>query len=147
MSLFVYNLVSPGVYAAISVDNDQTNPITTVHHGRNGDIFETKLFLGREDEDTHTYSNIQLTPVTLNSDQDIDPGSPGTGWGVKVLLDTGHDPVESEWSVVNYGAAIIFADITTDAKIPFWYRIESPRNISIQNKRNIALRVTFTETT
>ncbi len=53
MSLFVYNLVSPGVYAAISVDNDQTNPITTVHHGRNGDTFETKLFLGREDDDTH----------------------------------------------------------------------------------------------
>jgi hypothetical protein len=147
MSLLVYEQTSPGVYAAFSVGGTHTDPITTVHHGRNGDTFEEQLYLGRESGNTSTFTNVQIEAISAGVD-DIGSGSnPGaTGWGIKLMVDPGHDPTETEWDATNYGDAIDLADISTDAKLPFWLRIESPRGVSIQNKKNISLYLMFTET-
>jgi hypothetical protein len=147
MSLLVYEQTSPGVYAAFSVDGVHTDPLTTVHHGRNGDTFERQLYVGRETGNSSTFTNIRIKPDSLTSDNDIDPdGADPTGWGVKLMVDPGHDPTEAEWDEVDYGDTIDIADISTDAKLPFWFRIESPRGASIQNKKNITLFIMFTET-
>jgi hypothetical protein len=148
MSLLVFEQTSPGVYTPFSVDGVHTNPITTVHHGRNGDTFEVKLYVGRETGNTSTFTNVRVKPDSLTADDDIGSGSnPGsTGWGVKIMVDPGHDPIESEWDTTDYGDTIELSDITNDAKQPIWFRIESPRGIDIQNKKNITLFLMFTET-
>jgi hypothetical protein len=148
MSLLVYEQTSPGVYAAFSVGGSHTDPITTVHHGRNGDTFERQLYVGRVSGNSSDFTNVQVKPDSLNSELDIGSGSnPGdSGWGVKIMVDPGHDPTESEWTATDYGTTIILDDISTDIKLPFWFRIESPRGIDIQNKKNITLYLMFTET-
>ena len=148
MSLLVYEQTSPGVYAAFSVGGVHTDPLTTVHHGRNGDTFERELFVGRESGNTSTFTNVRIVPSSLTSESDIGSGeNPGdTGWGVKIMNDPGHEPTESEWDATDYGDAIDFSDISTDDKQGFWFRIESPRGIDIQNKKNITLLITFVET-
>jgi hypothetical protein len=148
MSLVAYEQTSPGVYAAFSVGGTHTDPLTTVHHGRNGDTFERELFVGREAGNTSTFTNVRVKPDSLTADDDIGTGpNPGsTGWGVKIMVDPGHEPTESEWDATDYGSTIELADITGDEKLPFWFRIESPRGISIQNKKNITLLLMFTET-
>jgi hypothetical protein len=141
MSLLVYEQTAPGVYSAFSTGGTHTNPVSTIHHGRNGDI-------GREIGNSSTFTNIRIEPVSLTIDDDIGSGSsPGsTGWGVKLMVDNGHDPTESEWDATDYGNTIDIDDISSDTKQAFWFRIESPRGISIQNKKNIALTLMFTET-
>lgn len=148
MSLLVYEQTSPGVYSDFSIDGEHTDPITTVHHGRNGDTFERELYVGRPTGNTSDFTNVRIKADSLTIDDDIGSGSsPGTtGWGVKLMVDPGHDPTESEWDATDYGSTISLANISTDAKLPFWFRIESPRGVSIQNKKNIALLVLFTET-
>ena len=150
MSLLVYEQTSPGVYTAFSIDGRHTEPITTVHHGRNGDTFERELFVGRESGNTSAFTNVRVVPQSLTEDADIGSGSdPGTtGWGVKIMLDPGHEPTETEWDATDYGTTILLDNIPYpgDPKLPFWFRIESPRGIDIQNKKNIALLLLFTET-
>ena len=148
MSLRIYEQTSPGEYSAFSIDGDHTAPLTTVHHGRNGDTFEQKLYLGRITGNASTFTNVRVKAASLTSSDDIGSGSnPGdTGWGVKLMLDPGHDPTQSDWDSADYGTILEFSDISSDTKLPFWFRIESPRGISIQNKQNIALYIMFTET-
>ncbi len=148
MSLLIYEQTSPGVYAEFSVDGAHTDPLTTVHHGRNGDTFERELYLGRPSGNSSDFTNVRIKADSLTEDSDIGSGSsPGdSGWGVKLMVDPGHDPTESEWDATDYGSTIDFEDIDSDNKQPFWFRIESPRGISIQNKKNIALLILLTET-
>ena len=148
MSLLVYEQTSPGVYVAHSTEGTHTNPLTTIHHGRNGDTFEKKRYVGRESGNTSTFTNVKVEAVSLTSESDIGSGSnPGTtGWGVKLMVDSGHSPTENEWDAIDYGDTIELDDISSDSKLPFWFRIESPRGVSIKNKKNIALLVMFTET-
>lgn len=145
MSLRVFEQTSPGVYEEFSINDAFDNPITTVHHGKNGDTFERKLYIGRTIGDEHSYADIVITPVSKTEDDDIGSGANigATGWGVKIMLDEGHTPSESEWDATYYGTSISTEDIATDVRIPFWFRIESPTGISVGNKRNISLLVTF----
>ena len=146
MTLRIYEQTSPGVYSDFSIDGDFSNPLTTTHDGKTGSTLEMKLYVGRASGSTSSYERIQVKPVSLTSDNDIDPTGPSqTGWGVKVMADPGHTPTETEWSEVDYGAAVDIADISDNSKLPFWYRIESPAGIRAGNKKNIALVVMFTE--
>ncbi len=149
MSLLVFKQTSPGIYSAFSMDGVYTNPITTVHHGRNGDTFEQQLYIGREIGNASSFTNVRIKPISsINTAVYVgSENSPGTsGWGVKIMVDPGHEPTESEWDMTNYGSTIDLANISTDTKLPFWFRIESPRGIAIQNKKDIALLLMFTET-
>lgn len=149
MVLVVFQETSPSVYEEISYDGDFSNPITTVHNGQLAETYEKKLYIGRPDGNTSIFTNITLTPDSSGT-QDIDPdGIDPSGWGVKILIDPGHDPTETDWAGVDYGGPITeedIGDITTDAKVAFWFRVQSPRGISIQNKTNIFLTLVYTET-
>ena len=156
--LHIYELVSPGAYQQISEDAAFTNPITTVHDGKTGDIFEVKLYVGG-DSDSCTYTNIQVSATSTEGDEveiySAGGASRGTsGWGVKLMVDPGYDPKERDWDApdVNYGAMplgyIEIADITSNAastKRPFWFRIESPTGVRVENKNSISLELTFVE--
>jgi hypothetical protein len=149
MPLGIYEKVAEGRYVAYSTNGDQTNPITTVHHGRNGDTFERRLFL--KADNNHVYTNISVKPISKTSDDDIGlGGNPGTsGWGVKVMADPNHTPTEKDWDSVEYGVSVDYGEgvsiSDTNTVIPFWFRIESPRGINVTNKENIALQLLYTD--
>ena len=148
MSLGIYTLDSQGSYSKHSDDGSMSNPITTVHHGRDGDTIEKQLWIKSSND--NAYSNIQVKPVSISSDDDIGIGTyRGTsGWGVKLMEHPGHNPTEAEWDAVEYGAVCDIADDITssnDARV-FWCRIESPRGINVQNKNNIKFVILYTET-
>ena len=147
MALGVYSLVGVD-YIKHSEDGTQTDPIATVHHGRDGDTFNKKLFI--KSNNTNTYTNIQIK-ATSSDGLDIGSGiTPGTtGWGVKLMEDPGHDPTELEWDATDYGTTISFTGETitdTTTVLPFWFRVESPRGQSIRNKTGISLVLMFVET-
>lgn len=145
MALNIYSETSIGVYLEHSVNGEMSSPISSVHHGRNGDTYEFELFVRADN--SNDYTLVQVTPIS--SGDDIGSGSnPGTtGWGVKLLVGAS-EPTETQWAQVDYGETIDLADISGDTNIylPFWYRIESPRGESVQNKISIQLELTYTET-
>ena len=149
-NLHVYELVSPGSYEVISEDGALTNPATSVHDGKTGEIVERKLYVGRDDPPGLSYTNI-LVSATSTAGDTVEIASSGgaargtSGWGVKLLLDPGYDPKESDWNDTAYGTAILIADIATSAKRPFWLRIESPAGIRVENKTSISLILQFVE--
>ena len=148
MVLAVFQETSPSVFEQISYDLDLSNPITTTHNGQLGETHEKKLYLGRPDGNTSTFTNITVTPKSLTT-QDIDPaGVDPTSWGVKIIIDPGHLPTETDWDSVDYGDPIDEEDIgdISTSLVPFWMRIMSPRGISVQNKTNIYLELEYTET-
>lgn len=148
MALGIYYLVSaPSTYARHSEDGAASDPITTKHHGRNGDTYELKRYVRADD--AHTYTNIQVKAemVTGNDDIGSGPNPAASGWGVKLLADTGSDPTENDWDAVNYGAAVDISDISdSNTYRAFWYRIESPPGEDIETKDNIGLYLYYTDT-
>jgi len=144
MALHVYSKDVNDNYVLHSEDGAQTKPIITVHHGRDGTTQEIELYVRADDEGS--YSNIQITATTSGAD-DIGWGdSRGTtGWGVKLMVDAGITPTETDWAALEYGNTIDITDITSSSDVrTFWYRLESPRNISVQMKQNISLQLLYT---
>ena len=142
MPLSVFEETSPGVYTEISSDGAFINPILTMHNGQKSESIDKKLFIGRPSGDTFTYTNITIKPISTGGDNDVD-GS--TGWGVKLMSDSGSTPTKNDWDAVSYGNQITIPDISDDNKIAFWYHIESPSGIDVGSKRNVALLLQFTE--
>jgi hypothetical protein len=146
MALGIYTETSPSVYEQHSESGAQTNPVTTVHHGRSGDTFEKKLYVRADN--SNTYTNIQVQPQSKTEDDDIGSGSSrgSSGWGVKLIAQD-DEPTEVDWEAADYGAAVDITDISDNSTyVPFWYRIESPSGLSVENKDNIALVILCTET-
>ena len=71
MSLLVYEQTSPGVYNDFSIEGAHTDPITTIHHGRNGDTFELELYVGRESGNTSDFTNVKVEASSLTAEDDI----------------------------------------------------------------------------
>ena len=147
MPLGIYQLTDADEYEKFSDDSTMSNPITTVHHGRDGDTCEQKLYI--KADNGSVYTNIQVKAITTGAD-DIGVGTyrGTTGWGIKLKVDPGHSPTETEWDAIEYGVAIDIDLIDADATAvrPFWFRIESPLGISVGNKENNSLQILYTET-
>ena len=148
MSLLVYREVSTGVFEAYTSDGDLTNPITSVFDGRVVNVEVLHLYVGADD--SNAYTNITMKPESQTEADDIGSGTdPGiTGWGVKIMVDGGYTPTESDWDNINYGNTIAFNSITSsyNNKEGFWLRLESPAGQIVQNKTNIVLTLMYTET-
>lgn len=146
MALDLYEQTDIGTYTALSTDSDMTNPLVTLHNGRNGTTEEKKLYVSSDD--AHTYTNIQVKSNVTDSSLDLDPTVVGaSGWGVKLLVDTGTDPTENDWAAVDYNNTIDIDDISSKATYrAIWVRIESPAGIRPKNKRNIVLDIMYTDT-
>jgi hypothetical protein len=151
MALHVYEKTGPGTYVQISEGDSFTNPLTTPHHGRDGNTFEQRFYV-RSDNAARTDTQIQVLvdDGTGGAWVDIDPGLPGaSGWGVKLMseLPADRDATEEDWAAINYGDPVDIPDIVLDDTVyrTFWYRIESPRSINIGNKTNIELYLAYKE--
>jgi len=151
MALHVYEKTGPATYVQISEADAETNPLTSTHHGRDGDTFEQRFYV-RSDNIARTDTNIQVLvdDGTAGAWVDIDPGLGGaSGWGIKLMseLPADRDATEEDWAAINYGDPVDIPDIILDntTYVTFWYRVESPRAIDIGNKKNIELYIAYTE--
>ena len=146
MALGLYGKNTIGQYVRYSNSNDTSysNPITSVHDGRNGTTREIKLYVMADDD--HEYTNIEVRAVSTSDDIGEGQLRGDTGWGVKLMTDPGRDPTEHDWESVEYGESAEIADISELNSIrALWYRVESPRGVSVQNKENITLQLYCTD--
>lgn len=151
MSLKIYYQNSSSVYVEVTEDDDITDPVHTIHDGKNGDVKTTALYLHNDGSSALWYSNIIIEPYDLvDGDTYDDTSYLDTGWGVK-LSQGGTEPTETEWNDIEWGAEISMSNIGSDSLAdvatyyPFWYLITCPPNTNAQNKRDIVLRIKYTE--
>jgi hypothetical protein len=123
------------------VEVTDTTPITTIHNGRTGDKKTIQLFI-RNDDETRWFSNIIVKPENVTYEI--------TGWGVK-LYPGDSCPSVSLWEDITWGSQIDIEDIGSDEAADtslyssFWYYITCPPNEPVIIKKDISLKVSFTE--
>lgn len=145
MALKLYYKDSLGAYSEITSGSDFSNPVTTTHDGKIGDIKTVCLYI-RNDDVALWYSNVEILPVDLvDANPYGDVAYDETGWGVK-LNEGGTEPTTAEWNDIDWGRKISVEDIEDSTTyFPFYYLISCPPNTNAQNKSDIILRVSYTE--
>lgn len=137
-------------YVEVSSGNDSSQPITSVHNGKTGDVVSDQLFI-RNDNINAWYSNIVISSydsTTAPGKDDTDYDS--TGWGIK-LSDGEEEPTSSEWNNIQWANSIDMEDIGEPGQgdsttyFPFWRLITCPPHTDIQIKKNIFIRAEYTE--
>jgi hypothetical protein len=148
--LRIYYKNSEDAYVPVSIGNDISSPIDTVHDGKMGTTTSVLLYL-RNNDSSKYYTNIRIFPTDLeetNSYSDVMYDE--TGWGVK-LSAGGTEPSEAEWENIDWGNEIQMSNIGTSSVgntttyYPFWYLISSPPNLDAQAKIDIALTTYYTD--
>lgn len=136
-------------YVELSVDEDFSSPLDTVHEGQEIQVKTKQVFL-RNDDATKWYKDIVLTPVDLEGivgDEDVSYDE--TGWGMKIYPGS-TEPSSDEWEALDWGNSISMSDIgssgspDTTTYHSFWILITSPV-CDAQNKINLSVKVEFTE--
>lgn len=137
-------------YVEVSSAGSFDNPVVTTHNGKVGDVISEQLYL-RNDNPLLWYSNIVIKSYdsTKTSEKD-DTDYESTGWGVK-LFPGSDEPTSGEWGNLLWSNEIEMEDIgqsgTGDSTtyFPFWRLVTCPPHTDIQIKRNISIRVEYTE--
>jgi hypothetical protein len=149
MGLHLYYKEDDG-FVEITDTGDLTQPLTTVHDGKTGDIQTVQVYL-RNDDSSKWFSNVVIKPVDL-----VDANPYGdiiyteTGWGVK-LSKGSEEPTKGEWEDIDWGDSINMDDIGADigadiaTYYPFWFLITCPPNTDAKIKTDIVLNVAYTE--
>lgn len=143
--LSVYSSADPN--SELSSDSSYQNPLAFSVDGQTGAIISKKLFL-RNDNSNFYYTDIELTPVTQMGLDLVSGATNGFTWKL-VLGDT--EPTEIQWASVSPANTIVFSDIGSLGNgdivtyLPFWLRIEVPRNIDVQVFQGSTLQISGTE--
>ena len=145
MALSIYSNPTPG--DAFSKDDSFTKPISITLDGTVNSVVVKKFYV-RNDDATKYYSSITLQGV-VEEGLDIISGAEN-GWNWKMISGDG-EPIEEEWGLVSPGNSISLSDIGTSSTgdtttyLPFWLRIESPRNAQVQSFQGSSLSITANE--
>ena len=122
-----------------------TDPLRTVHNGRNGGAYETKMYIRNSDPAVY-YHGIT---ISYTSDPGIDSGVLGnSGWSIK-LSKGERQPTEAEWDQVTSGSSIPMADIgasgspDTSTYYPFWVRVYCPGETAAQLRSGQTISVNY----
>ena len=132
-----------GGWTAYSTSGEQTNPITTVHDGRVEEHKDVLLYV-RNDDPAKAYSSVVVDFLDYTYPNDIEGSE--SGWNVKVSLGS-LQPSEVQWAAITAGDPLSIPDISGIGSEPFWYRITSPRGLNVGLKVDIALKLTYVEST
>jgi hypothetical protein len=127
MALRVYT--KPTESAALSVGGDFALPLSLSLDGRTGGVIDRELFI-RNDQETRWYEDISVT--ALGASPALVNGA--LGFTVKFITGTKR-PTYEEWCLVGAGNTATFSsnignayDAETGIYLPFWMRMEVPRN-------------------
>ena len=148
MGLGIY---SEPVASSRITDNTDTGiaaPFTVSIDGKAGGFKTQRLYL-RNDDATLTFTDISLVPVDTGSPSVVDGSQTGFSWK---LLEEDTQPTEEAWDLIDDGNTIEFSDLGTilvtdiATYLPFWARIEIPRNTDVQAIASVELTISATST-
>ena len=146
MALKVYASADPST--SFSEDSTFTNPISYSVDGVSGGTLTRKFYV-RNNDLTKFYVDISIAAV-VNSGLMITDGSVRSFYWKLFNSDTA--PLESQWDLINANNTIELNDIGSSGNadiatyLPFWLRINVPKNTEIQSFENVSLVITATET-
>ncbi len=144
MALKIYSEADPS--ADYSIDGAFTDPLLIVMDGKYGGVLQKKLYI-RNGNTLAWYSDISLQIVDLTDITNID-GTKGFTWK---LIEGTTQPSDDQWDAITTGNAITFDDLgtlgssDTSTYLPFWLRVEIPRNIEVQTILDVQLKIITTE--
>lgn len=129
-----------------SIDGDQTNPVISVHDGRVNVTRDVLLYAQNEAATPGLqYSNIVLSFVDYGIPNDTEGFE--SGWYMKISPGE-TQPTEAQWATIEAGSDANLSDITpSNAYEPFWFRVHSPRGLSVGYKVDLAIKVNYIENT
>ena len=129
-----------------SINGDQTNPIISVHDGRINVTRDVLLYAQNED----TSPGLQYSSIVLSF---VDYGLPNdtegyeSGWYMKISPGE-TQPTEAQWAAIEGGSNANLSDITpANPYEPFWFRVHSPRGLSVGYKIDAAIKINYIENT
>ncbi len=117
-----------------------TAPFLETLDGRVGGSVE-RLFYVRNDDALSSFTDIFLQPVDTAGTSIVD-GTSGFAWKLRA---GSTQPTEEEWKVITAANKISLVDIGTSSVsdtstyLPFWIRVEVPRNTSIKTYTDVQL--------
>lgn len=144
MSIGIYTDANPATL--ISKSATFTNPLLVALDGRLGGITQKKLYL-RNDDNTLWYSTNTVTPADL-IDPTIVNGTNGISWKLRA---GGTQPTDEEWAAITAGNTISLANLgsgagsDTSTYLPFWVRVQIPRNTSAKTILDVTLTINTNE--
>ena len=144
MSLGIYNDTIPA--AELSQDGDFTDPFSVVMDGLVGGSFESRLYI-RNDDTAYYYVDTTLTP-TDSAGASIVDGTDGFSWKLRA---GNTQPTTTEWNAITAGSSIELNDIGSSGApdistyLPFWIRVEIPKNASTSTYRDVQLKINSTQ--
>lgn len=144
MGIGIYTAADPST--GLSIDGVFTNPLVVPMDGRLGAIYQKKLYIRNND------NTLYYTTITLKSSNQIDTwvidGSKGITW----KLSAGNtQPYDDQWLAIATANTISLSDIgsihvgDTTTYIPFWLRVQVPRNIEVQTLLTTTLDISASE--
>lgn len=140
MGIKIYKEANPD--SEFSVAGEMTNPIRHTFDGRVGGVIEARYYVRNDDSDL-IYSGIEVTPVDTNPDRNIVDGTDGYSWKLK-SGDT--QPLDEEWEIIDEGDTIEVGNLNdVNTYLPFWVRIEVPRNAEVESFDDVVLELSFDE--
>ncbi len=144
MPIGIYTAADPST--GLSHDHSFSNALLVSLDGKLGGIIQKKLYI-RNSDNTLWYSGTTLTPVDL-----IDPTVINNTRGFSWKLSVGNtQPLDDQWAAILPGNTITFSDLgslhvsDTSTYLPFWIRVQIPRNTSIQSILDVTLNINTNE--
>lgn len=130
----------------VSQEGEFTNPVNVIIDGKTGSTIQQRLYVRNDDSDL-SYSGISVTPISTGL------GITGAAGELSLKLYPGNNqPSEDQWELVSAGNTISVSGVLgtdelgdTTTYLPFWMRVTSPRNMSVQTELGVKLEVQATE--
>lgn len=144
MGLKLYSAADPS--KAYSINGLFTAPFLVILDGKYGGISQQLAYL-RNDDNMSWFSGTTIN-VTDTVDATVIDGSKGFTW--KLIVGS-TQPTDDQWAAVSTGNTISLANLgstgapNTSTYLPFWIRVQIPRNIEVQTILDVKFNITTTQ--
>ena len=119
-----------------------TNAFTATFDGRVGGTEDFLLYL-RNSNVLYTYSDITIQAYQSEGSIDLVEGTQGFSFKMKA---GDAEPTSEEWASIQAGNTISLSDLEDIITyLPFWVRIEVPRQVPVQRFRGVSFKIIATQ--
>ncbi len=146
MSLEIYTAADPDT--ALSQDGDHTSDFLVSLDGKLGGVLQKKLYV-RNTDSAVRHTGIALTVDAPESGSAFLDDSAGYSW---LLYEGDTQPTDTQWEeILDIPNTIDLGDLgaadlpDTTTYLPFWVRVEIPRNADVRTFTDIRFKLTGQE--
>jgi len=144
MGLKLYSAADPST--SFSIAGAFTSPFLVILDGKYGGISQQRIYL-RNDDNTSWFSSTTITLID-NADATVVDGTKGFTW----KMSAGNtQPTDDQWTAITTGNTISTSNLGAHAApdittyLPFWVRVQIPRNIEVQTIQDVKCNITTTQ--